>query len=217
MATTHTAAAKPRASKTSSGGTAKRTRTTSTNGTARASGFSQGRMLGIAAAGVIAGLAASIGRKAVVQAASALSGDWFEALKTEHKLAMGILEKMEAAKDTQTTKRAMLLMQLKHALAKHAFQEENVIYPALRGHDELEEADHLNHDHGYVKQFLFDLTELPKNSPAWTAKVRELRTTLEKHIREEEEEIFPALQARLDEEENSYLTVAMNKEGFKLA
>jgi hemerythrin superfamily protein len=124
---------------------------------------------------------------------------------------------MEATRDAQTTKRAVLLMQLKHALAKHAFQEENVIYPALRGHDELEEADHLNHDHGYVKQFLFDLTELPKSSSTWAAKVREFRTTLEKHIREEEDEIFPALQARLDAEENGHLTVAMSKEGFKLA
>lgn len=183
----------------------------------KSTGISQGAMIGIAAAGVFAGLAAAVGRKAVVQAASALSGDWFEALKTEHKLALGILGKMEATTDTQTTKRAMLLMQLKHALAKHAFQEENVIYPALRDHDEREQADHLNHDHGYVKQFLFELTELPKNSSAWGAKAREFRTALAKHIREEEDDIFPALKQRLSAEENSHLTTAMNKEGFKLA
>lgn len=186
-------------------------------GSARANGLSQGRIIGIAAAGVIAGLAASIGRKAVVQAASALSGDWFDALKAEHKLALAILEKMETTKDTQTTKRTMLLMQLKHALSKHAFQEENVIYPALRDHDEREEADHLNHDHGYVKQFLFELTELPKNSSGWAAKAREFRIALEKHIREEEDTIFPDLKARLSAEENIHLTTAMNKEGFKLA
>jgi hemerythrin superfamily protein len=220
MATTapETATPKPQASKPRSGTTPKRTRATpSDNGAARASGLTQGRMLGIAAAGVIAGLAASIGRKAVVQAASALSGDWLDALKTEHKLALGLLDKMAATRDSQTTKRAMLLMQLKHALAKHAFQEENVIYPALRDHDEREEADRLNHDHGYVKQFLYELTELPKSSSAWTAKIREFHTALEKHIREEEEEIFPALRARLGAEENSHLTTAMNKEGFKLA
>jgi hemerythrin superfamily protein len=183
----------------------------------RSGGLSQGAMLGIAAAGVLAGLVASVGRKAVVQGVSALSGDWFEALKTEHKMALGIFDKLEATKDSQTTKRAMLLMQLKHALSKHAFEEENAIYPALRDHDEREEADHLNHDHGYVKQFLYELTILPKNSPAWLPKLREFRSALEKHIREEEDTIFPALQASLSEEENSQLTFAMNKEGFKLA
>lgn len=183
----------------------------------RSGGLSQGAMLGIAAAGVLAGLVASVGRKAVVQGVSALSGDWFEVLKTEHKMAFGIFDKLEATKDSQTTKRAMLLMQLKHALSKHAFEEENAIYPALRDHDEREEADHLNHDHGYVKQFLYELTILPKNSPAWLPKLREFRSALEKHIREEEDTIFPALQASLSDEENSQLTFAMNKEGFKLA
>jgi len=217
MATTTTTASEGSTSKRGNARSTTSSRRGAADSSAHANGFSQGRVLGIAAAGVIAGLAASIGRKAVVQAASALSGDWFEALKTEHKLALGILEKMEATKDTQTSKRAMLLMQLKHALAKHAFQEENVIYPALRDHDEREEADHLNHDHGYVKQFLFELTELPKSSSAWAAKAREFRVALDKHIREEEETIFPDLKARLSKEENSHLTTAMNKEGFKLA
>lgn len=206
-ASKRTASRKPRAA-ASNGSTA------SSN---RSSGYSQGAMLGMAAAGMLAGLVATVGRKAMVQGVSALSGDWFEALKTEHKMALAVFDKLEATKDSQTTKRAFLLMQLKHALSKHAFQEENVIYPALRDHDERDEADHLNHDHGYVKQFLYELTMLPKNSPAWLAKLREFRAALEKHVREEEDTIFPALQARLSAEENSQLTTAMNKEGFKLA
>jgi len=203
----------------SAGSARKRTtaRSAAPQSSSQSNGVSQGKMIGIAAAGLFAGLAAAVGRKAIVQAASALSGDWLDALKTEHKLALAILGKMEATADTQTTKRTMLLMQLKHALAKHAFQEENVIYPALRDHDEREEADRLNHDHGYVKQFLFELTELPKNSSSWGAKAREFRTALEKHIREEEDDIFPTLKQRLSAEENSHLTTAMNKEGFKLA
>ena len=220
MATTTTSET---SGKRSSGSRATRARSngndnkSSSNNGNRSGGLSQGAMLGIAAAGVLAGLVASVGRKAVVQGVSALSGDWFEALKTEHKMALGIFDKLEATKDSQTTKRAMLLMQLKHALSKHAFEEENAIYPALRDHDEREEADHLNHDHGYVKQFLYELTILPKNSPAWLPKLREFRSALEKHIREEEDTIFPALQASLSDEENSQLTFAMNKEGFKLA
>jgi len=213
MATTATSE-KSAASKPSGRNSTRKPRAASGGNT---SNPSTGTIIGVAAAGLLAGIAAAVGRKAVVQAASAWSGDWFETLKTEHKMALAIFDRIEATKDTQTTKRAMLLMQLKHALAKHAFEEENVIYPALRDHDEREEADHLNHDHGYVKQFLYELTALPKSSSAWLAKVREFRTALEKHVREEEDTIFPSLMGRLSEEENGQLTTAMNKEGFKLA
>lgn len=188
---------------------------TKPNGGSRA--YGQGAMIGAAAAGLLAGLAATIGRKAASQAMVAMSGDWFEALKAEHQLALKLLDKIEATTTHQTTKRTLLLMQLKHALAKHAFEEENVIYPALREHGDDERADHLNHDHGYVKQYLYELEQRPKNTTSWLDKARELRRELEKHMREEEDTIFPALHAKLDKEHNAALTSALNKEGFKLA
>ena len=82
---------------------------------------------------------------------------------------------------------------------------------------QTEAADHLNHDHGYVKQYLYDLENMPKDSPAFLAKVAEFRGAIEEHAGEEENTIFPALKARLSEEENKHLTFAMNREGFKLA
>jgi iron-sulfur cluster repair protein YtfE (RIC family) len=114
-------------------------------------------------------------------------------------------------------RRGLLLMQLKHALAKHAFQEENVVYPAMRTHDQVEAADGLSHDHAYVKQYLFELTEMAKDSPAWLDKVRAFRADLEKHIREEEDQLFPALHQALGDAGNKHVTMAMNKEGFKIA
>lgn len=176
----------------------------------------KGAAVGVAAAaGLVAGLAANVGRKVAVQAVSGLSGDWFEALRTEHAMTIKIFDAIQAT--TDKVKRSTLLMTLKHALGKHAFQEENVVYPALRNAGDAETADELNDDHGYVKQYLYDLTEMPKDSPSFLSKVAEFRAELEKHVREEEDEIFPALHAKLGEEQNSHLTLAMNKEGFKLA
>src|SRR3546814_7372112 len=79
-------------------------------------------------------------------------------------------------------------MHIKHSLAKHAFQEENVVYPSLRDHGAAEAADHLNSEHGYVKQYLFDLHMMPKDDPAWMTKIREFRSMLEKHMAEERSE-----------------------------
>lgn len=170
-----------------------------------------------AAAGVLAGIAATVGRKVAVQAVSASAGDWFEVLKTEHQMALGLFDRLQATTDAQISKRWTMLMQLKHALGKHAFEEENVIYPALRDAGEREEADHLAHDHGYVKQYLYDLENMARNDPRWLSKVADFRRDLEKHIREEEDQIFPMLRNRLGEEKNMKLGALMNKEGFKLA
>lgn len=180
-------------------------------------GTSTGALIGAAAAGVAVGLVANLGRKAAVQAPTLFAGDWDEALAAEHKLTLKVFDALEATTDQNTTRRSMHLAQLKHMLAKHALQEENVIYPALREAGQVEEADHLNNDHGYVKQYLYELENMPKESPAFLAKLREFRDRIEKHMREEEDELFPSLKAKLPDEKNKKLTASMNKEGFKLA
>ena len=111
----------------------------------------------------------------------------------------------------------MLLVQLKHALGKHAFEEENVVYPAMRDHGQIEDADQLVHDHGYVKQYLHDLTEIEASDPAWIEKVREFRSELEAHIGQEENELFPRLRTALGDAGNAHVTFEMNKAGFAAA
>jgi len=176
-----------------------------------------GKLIAAGAAGLAVGLAANVARKFAVQAPTLLAGEWDEALKAEHQLTLKVFDALEATTEKNTTKRATLLMNLKHMLAKHAMEEENAVYPALRDAGEAEAADHLNNDHGYVKQYLYDLTMMPKDSPAWIAKVRKFRTDVEKHMREEEDTLFPQLKAKLTPEQNKALTTAMNKEGLKIA
>lgn len=176
-----------------------------------------GKLIAAGAAGLAVGLAANVARKFAVQAPTMLAGEWDEALKAEHQLTLKVFDAIEATTERNTTKRATLLMNLKHMLAKHAMEEENAVYPALRDAGEAEAADHLNNDHGYVKQYLYDLTMMPKDSPNWIAKVRKFRTDVEKHIREEEDTLFPQLKAKLTPEQNKALTAAMNKEGLKIA
>lgn len=176
-----------------------------------------GALIGAAAAGVAVGLVANLGRKFVVQSPTMMAGDWDEALKAEHQMTLKVFDQLAKTTEANTTKRSMLLMQLKHALAKHALQEENVIYPAIRESGDKADADKLNHDHGYVKQFLYELGAMPKDSPAWLDKLAEFRMQIEEHMREEEDEVFPALKGKLGAERNRKLTALMNKEGLKLA
>jgi hemerythrin-like domain-containing protein len=181
-------------------------------------GFStQGAAVAAAIGGLAIGLMANMGRKAVVQGMTASAGEWDHALAAEHEATLLIFDKLQETTENNTAKRKFLLMQLKHALAKHAHQEENVVYPAMRANGLTSEADELNKEHGYVKQFLFDLTEMEPSDTRWAAKVAEFRTEIEEHMREEEDTLFPSLREKLGDEGNHHITVAMNKEGFKLA
>jgi hemerythrin superfamily protein len=192
------------------------TRSKSRESNSRA-GNGAGVLVGAAVAGAAVGIAANMGRKLFVQFTSGATGDWADALATEHELTLAIFDKIEATDDSQTTVRSHLLAKLKYALSKHANQEENVIYPALREAGENEPADHLTADHGYVKTYLYELEGMAKDDPAWLARVRDFRAMIEEHMREEEDEIFPAFRERLSEEKNAELTALMNKEGFKFA
>lgn len=174
-------------------------------------------LAGIAAGGMALGIAAMIGRKIVVQAPTALAGDWDEALAAEHDATLALFDALEATSDSDTGERATLLAQLKHALGKHALEEENVIYPALREAGHVADDDHLNEEHGYVKDYLYRLDNMADDSPLFLTTVRKFREDIEKHMREEEDELFPRLKAELDDEKNAELTKAINREGFKMA
>lgn len=179
---------------------------------------STGALVGAAVAGAALGLAANAGRKLFTQMASGgASGDWLELIKAEHELTRAIFTKMISTDDNQTMMRSHLLTKLKYALTKHALEEENVLYPALRQANLTEDADHLGEEHAYIKTYLYELETMPNDSPEWLARVRDFRTMIEDHMRDEEDEILPGFHERLSAEQNSRITAMMNKEGYKFA
>jgi hemerythrin-like domain-containing protein len=174
-------------------------------------------MLLVGGAGLLMGLLANPARKLAVQAPTMLKGQWDEALAAEHKATLAVFDLAEKTSTDDTTRRSFHLMQIKHMIGKHAIQEENAVYAMMRQRGLLTEAQHLNEDHGVVKQLLFELTMMPKDDARWLETLRTLRGNLEVHMAEEENELFPKLRAALSEDENAQLTKAMNKEGLKLA
>ena len=182
-------------------------------------GKTGGLALGAAALGFIAGaIAISPARKLALQGTEALiGGDWFDTLKAEHKVVEKLFDLLLATGDDETRKRQGLLTKIAYNLNKHAVQEENVVYPALRKVDEAE-AKHLVSDHGDIKSILSVLQyDIAKDTPQWLSLARQLADTVLTHAREEEEEIYPRLRERLSEEENSALTRRLHWEGIKVA
>jgi hemerythrin superfamily protein len=175
---------------------------------------STGAIVGAALAGVAVGLAANLGRKFVTQAVSGVSGDWDEVLSTEHDMTLAIFQKMLATDESQTWKRSLLLMQLTHALDKHAHEEEMVVYPALREANIAHDADALESEHGYMKTFIYELEKMGPSAPNWLEKVRNFRDLVAEHVRMEEQDVFPHFKSELTDEQNDEITSMVNKEGF---
>jgi len=176
-----------------------------------------GPLIGAALAGAALGFAANFGRKFAMQGMEAVAGDWDEMLKKDHDEIQKLLDQVLATDDSQSWKRSMLLMKLSHKLDKHSYEEETVIYPALRDDNDMVEADQLDTEHGHVKTIMFELKQLESDSPDWLEKVRKLQQSLVEHMRNEEQHIFPKLKKDLDEAKNAAITTMVNKAGFMMA
>jgi hemerythrin superfamily protein len=180
-------------------------------------GHSFGRLATGAALGLMAGLAIPHARKAVMQAPSLTAGDWVQALTAEHRLVEKTFQALLKTSDDEVLKREMLLTKIAYALTKHAIEEENVIYPALAENARAEQSQHLTQDHAQVKTFIYDLRRTETSDPRWLIKAQAFFETLQKHVREEEDEVFPAFRDALPAAENARLTRMLNWEGFKVA
>lgn len=176
-----------------------------------------GRIATGAALGFMAGLAIPHARKAVMQGPSIAAGGWIDALKAEHRLVEKTFQALLTTSADEPMKRQMLLTKIAYALTKHAIEEENVIYPAMMENGREEQARHLVEDHGDVKTFIYELRRLPSEDPRWIETAQRFFANLQEHVREEEEDFFPAFYESLPEDENARLTRMMNWEGFKVA
>lgn len=175
-------------------------------------------LLGALAAGAAIGIGANWARKFLQQKSESMAAgnEWDEILKLEHKATLAKFDLLLATEDHEVGKRAALVKTIHYALNKHAHQEEQVVYPALRQANETVDADHLEHEHGYVKTFLYELENMPKDSPEFLGRVREFRNLIEEHARMEEEQVFPRFKQALSEEQDRKITALMNKEGMKM-
>lgn len=167
--------------------------------------------------GLVAGIAVDFGRKAATQAAEAMTGDWIDALKAEHLEILELFDDLCETKRTEIAKRRRLLQRLRAILEKHAFEEEAVIYPALRlAGDEEGWKKHVL-DHAEAKTRLYALEAIEPQSLGFLKTIQTLRRTLESHMHEEEYVVFPRLKAHLTPDAEARLTDRLHRKGVKLA
>lgn len=134
-----------------------------------------------------------------------MAKDVIELLIEDHREVEQIIEEIEGTTDTATRER--LSMTLIEEVMRHAVAEEEVFYPAVRS--ALERGDELIDEgvkeHQQVEQLLTRLETLDPEDDAFDQTITELRSALEHHVQEEETEIFPQFEQRVDQRERTSL------------
>src|SRR3990170_5023112 len=98
--------------------------------------------------------------------------------------------------------REKLFAELKLVLELLAGLEEQHLFPVLRKHKELKELvrEALN-DNKATRKLLTELEHTPKDTEEFTSRVAEIRRVFQQHVRDEKNELHPAVLKALSDEE----------------
>ena len=172
--------------------------------------------VGAAALGVFAVLALRRAKHVAAKTIVALHGDWEGQLKAEHRGVRRMLKAMVETEIGDAAKRSALVQELGDALTRHAVEEENVVYPALRNLGLVDQTQALTQDHADMKALIRQLEEAGPEDPAWETRARALKRLVERHIRVEEKDAFPRLHTTPAVGGNEKITRLVRREGAKV-
>ena len=124
----------------------------------------------------------------------------FDVLEEDHREVEEWFDEYDELKGSDEDRKADLAEKICLALKVHAQMEEEIFYPrareATKDNDLIDEAIV---EHATVKNLIAEIEEMDVGEELFDAKVRVLGEMVKRHIREEEEELFPELQsAKMD-------------------
>ena len=123
-----------------------------------------------------------------------------ELLKQDHQEAAGMMDELETADKGSMNATRDTFRRLRDALTLHTQIEEQVFYPALEQHEETRDMIGEAHsEHDEVKQMLAEMSAMTPGNDEFMDKLTELRDSIEHHVEEEENEMFPKAEQILGE------------------
>lgn len=137
-----------------------------------------------------------------------------ELLKKDHQKVAKILSQLEATTQRAVYKREELFDKLEAEFMIHAHFEEKMFYPALKGEAETKDLIlEAYEEHHAVKLMLKELGKLNADDEKWVARLKVIKENIQHHVDEEENELFPQVEAFLPKER--LLVLAKRYKEFK--
>ena len=122
--------------------------------------------------------------------------DIYSYIKADHRKVAKLIDDILAINLSQV--RQQLFSDLRTELTLHAEAEEATFYTAIvemtQSHQLSLKMDHAEHEHNEMRDLMQVLIDTPLSSAFWMEKFGELKSVIEHHVREEEDEVFPQAQ-----------------------
>ncbi|HEU4345566.1 MAG TPA: hemerythrin domain-containing protein [Candidatus Binatia bacterium] len=123
--------------------------------------------------------------------------DAIEMLREDHRKVKELFEQFERSGDSDG--KEQVAHKTLQELELHAALEEEIFYPAAREHVHDEEQIHeALEEHHVAKLLIGELKKMSPDDERYEAKYKVLAESVKHHIQEEESEMFPMLEDRLD-------------------
>lgn len=123
--------------------------------------------------------------------------DAFAMLIEDHRKVDRLFQEFEQSGDYAVAKRIC------EELTMHATLEEELIYPLYRSKVETAGADEARREHQEAKDIIASIGTLGDDDDQLSAAVQELKQAVQHHVEEEENDLFPQMQAKLPDIVNS--------------
>jgi hemerythrin-like domain-containing protein len=112
-------------------------------------------------------------------------------LKNDHDEVKRLLGRLEELGGGAASERERLFGKVKSELTVHEIIEEEIFYPALKGHPKAKDIVLEGiEEHNVVDTLLGELSSLPIGDETWAPKAKVMKENVEHHIGEEEGEMF---------------------------
>jgi hemerythrin superfamily protein len=122
-----------------------------------------------------------------------------ELLKEDHQRVQALFEQVKATENERQHKQ--LFKKIKTELETHTQIEEKVFYPAVKKQEELkDQVLEAVEEHLQVKTLLRAIERMSEGNERFDAKLNVLMDDVEHHVQEEENEMFPQVQAQFTAE-----------------
>lgn len=114
-------------------------------------------------------------------------------LTSQHKEVTAMFKEFEDLSDRAKASKKKIADKICQNLVMHTMIEEEIFYPAVRGHSkEAEEMiEEAIVEHASAKDLIAQIQEMDPDEEFYDAKVKVLGEMIEHHVEEEEKEMFP--------------------------
>jgi hemerythrin superfamily protein len=135
-----------------------------------------------------------------------------EILKTDHQTVEELFAEFEELDAEARPQKREVVDRIIGELTLHAEMEETICYPSFKEVLDAEDIDLIDEayvEHGSVKQLIEQLKVLDAEQPEFDANMEVLMEQVRHHVEEEEDELLPAVEEKMAEEELGAMGDAM--------